>query len=62
MTRIPFAEAKLFPVGDSETDLEYRFENHLRKLREDKHSVEELSDEDDWHRSRGHRQLNEAWT
>ncbi|WP_180899133.1 AAA family ATPase [Martelella soudanensis] len=52
MTRIPFVEAKLFPVGDSETDLEYRFENHLRKLREDKQSVEELSEEDDWHRSR----------
>ena len=52
MTRIPFVEAKLFPVGDSEADLEYRFENHLRKLREDKHSGEELSDEDDWHRSR----------
>lgn len=52
MTRIPFVEAKLFPVGDSETDLEYRFENHLRKLREDKQSAEELSDEDDWHRSR----------
>nr|WP_272211432.1 hypothetical protein [Marinicella sp. W31]MDC2877318.1 hypothetical protein [Marinicella sp. W31] len=52
MTRIPFVEAKLFPVGDSETDLEYRFENHLRKLREDKHSVEEISEEDDWHRSK----------
>lgn len=40
MTRVPFVEAKLFPVGESETDLACRFENYLQKLRETRRATE----------------------